>query len=71
MVADVVRGRLPNLESDEATRRRELDGVADEVGDDLLHPEGVGGDKVGDSRVDVEGELQLLRRRSCRQGLQD
>lgn len=43
-------------------RRTHLDGVADEVGDDLLEPEGVADEVVRDARVDVVDEVELVLR---------
>ena len=60
-------GILANFEHHVAARS-ELDGIADEVGQDLLETDRIAGDSGGDCGVDVEQELQpfLLRLQSQR-----
>ena len=48
----------------------ELDGIADEVDDDLAHPNGITEKGVGHIGGDMEGELDTLLARADAQGLQ-
>lgn len=60
----VVHSQQPTAKSDMSLdavlRRRELDGITDQVGDDLSETQGIANELVWDVWIDIVGQLQLV-----------